>query len=113
MSIWDRRLADEAAMRLVAGAVGYALGARVDEITSETRGPSEIAFARQVTMYLCHVVFEWSLARVAETFARDRSTVAHACHAIEDRRDDDAFDDWVAALEQSVRAAQPARVARS
>jgi len=43
-------------------------------------------------MYLTHVVFEMSLARVADAFGRDRTTAAHACHLIEDGRDDPAFD---------------------
>lgn len=112
MSVFEMRAADEAAVRLSAGAASYATGAPVDDIIAHTRGSAEAAFARQVAMYLCHVVFEWSLARIAQAFARDRSTVAHACHSIEDRRDDDAFDDWIAALEQSVRAGAPTRAVR-
>jgi chromosomal replication initiation ATPase DnaA len=112
MSVSETRAADEAAALLSAGAASYALGAPVDEIVGQSRGSAGAAFARQVAMYVCHVVFEWSLARVARAFGRDRSTVAHACHSIEDRRDDEAFDDWIAALEHSVRAAAPARGAR-
>ncbi len=112
MSVLERRAADDAAARLSAAAAGYALGAPVEEIVGEGRGSAAAAFARQVAMYLCHVALEWSLGRVAQAFGRDRSTVAHACHTIEDRRDDDAFDDWVAALEESVRVAAPARGAR-
>lgn len=112
MNVFETRAADEAAARLSAGAASFALGAPVDDIIAHTRGSAETAFARQVAMYLCHVVFEWSLARVAQAFARDRSTVAHACHTIEDRRDDDAFDDWIAALEQSVRAGATTRAAQ-
>lgn len=100
---------EAASVRLAAGAAGYALGQPVDAIIGSTRGSAEAAFARHVAMYLCHVGFEWSLARIAQAFGRDRSTVAHACHGIEDRRDDEAFDDWIAALEQSVRVAAPAR----
>jgi chromosomal replication initiation ATPase DnaA len=109
MGLSERRAADDAAVGLSAGAAGYALGAPVEDIVGEGRGSADVAFARQVAMYLCHVVFEWSLARVAQAFGRDRSTVAHTCHTIEDRRDDDAFDDWIGALEQSVRTAAPAR----
>ncbi|HRO04806.1 MAG TPA: helix-turn-helix domain-containing protein [Terricaulis sp.] len=112
MSFWETRAADDAAARLSAGAAAYAVGAPLEEIVSRTRGSAEAAFARQVAMYLCHVVFEWSLARVAQAFARDRSTVAHACHSIEDRRDDEAFDDWMAALEESVRTGAATRAAR-
>lgn len=112
MGVSERRAADEAAALLSAGAAGYALGATLDDIVSPARGSADAAFARQVAMYLCHVAFAWSLARVASAFGRDRSTVAHACHQIEDRRDDEVFDAWIAALEQSVRAAAPARGVR-
>ncbi len=109
MGVALKREEEAAAVRLAAGAAGYALGRPVEEIVAATRGSAETAFARQVAMYLCHVGFEWSLARVAQAFGRDRSTVAHACHSIEDRRDDESFDDWIEALEQSVRAAAPMR----
>ena len=81
-----------------------------------TRGSAEVAFARQVAMYLCHVAFELSLGRVAAAFARDRSTVAHACHLIEDRREDKAFEHWIDALEVALRGApvsEPRRTAMS
>lgn len=105
MGVPSARRNDEAAVRLAAGAASYALGVGVDDIAGERRGSAEAAFARQVSMYLCHVAFEMSLARVAAAFGRDRSTVAHACHAIEDRREDEAFDDWIAALETMLRKA--------
>lgn len=111
MSVLVARRKDEAAALLAAGAAGYALGVEVDDITREARGSAETAFARQVSMYLCHVAFELSLGRVAAAFGRDRSTVAHACHAIEDRRDDDRFDDWIGALEAMLRKAPPPGVA--
>ena len=102
MSVKSRER-DRACMLLAAGAAGYALQVDRDVIIGQTRGTSEVAFARQVAMYLTHVAFELSLARVAVAFERDRSTVAHACHAVEDRRDEDAFDDWIAALEATLR----------
>ncbi|WP_395645344.1 helix-turn-helix domain-containing protein [Terricaulis sp.] len=103
----ETRADDEAAARLAAGVASYALGAPLDAILRIERGSSEVAFARQVAMYLCHVAFEFSLARVAVAFARDRSTVAHACHVIEDKREDEAFDDWIAALEAMLCDAPP------
>lgn len=103
MSVSEMRKADQAAALLSAGVAGYALGVKVDDVVSVGRGSAHAALARQVAIYLCHVVFEWSLARVAIAFGRDRSTVAHACHVIEDRREDDSFDDWIATLEESVR----------
>src|SRR5690242_4444299 len=106
------RTENGAAARLAAGVASYALGVAQDEILDQTRGSAEAAFARQVAMYLCHVAFELSLSRVAVAFQRDRSTVAHACHMIEDRRDNDTFDAWIDALEAMLRdAPAPARAA--
>src|SRR5262249_32208583 len=101
------RLGDEACARLAAGVAGYALGGAEDDILDCARGAAEVAFARQVAMYLCHTAFERSLTRVAVAFDRDRSTVAHACHAIEDQRDERQFDLWIGALEAMLREAPP------
>ena len=49
------------------------------ELWSGTRGRPNVAFARQVGMYLAHVTCGLSLTEVGEVFARDRTTVAHAC----------------------------------
>lgn len=96
---------DSAAARLAASVASYGLGVPLEHITEKGRGSAEAAFARQVAMYLCHVAFEFSLARVALAFGRDRSTVAHACHVIEDRRDEPGFDTWIASLEAMLRDA--------
>jgi chromosomal replication initiation ATPase DnaA len=96
---------ENAAARLAASVAGYALGVAVEEIVDRGRGSAGAAFARQVAMYLCHVAFEFSLARVASAFGRDRSTVAHACHVIEDRRDATDFDAWINTLEDMLRGA--------
>jgi len=73
MTMSESRLEDAAAARLAAGVASYALGVPQDEIMRGKRGCAEAAFARQVAMYLCHVGFEFSLARVAAAFGRDRS----------------------------------------
>jgi chromosomal replication initiation ATPase DnaA len=105
MGVFGARNHDVASARLAASVAGYALDVRVIDILETPRGTAGVAFARQVAMYLCYVGFELSLARVAAAFGRDRSTVAHACHAIEDRRDDDQFDLWIAGLEAMLRDA--------
>ena len=99
MGLSAKRSDDESAARLAAGVASYALGIRQDEILSEARGAVATAFARQVAMYLCHAGFELSLARVAVAFGRDRSTVSHACHLVEDRREEPLFDLWIGSLE--------------
>jgi len=105
MGVSQARADDEAAARLSADVASYALNVSAAEVLSGNRGSASIAFARQVAIYLCHVGFEFSLARVAAAFGRDRSTVAHACHAIEDRRDDAQFDLWIGGLEAMLQEA--------
>jgi chromosomal replication initiation ATPase DnaA len=105
MGVSKARADDEAAARLSADVASYALNVPAAEVLSVNRGSADVAFARQVAIYLCHVGFEFSLARVAVAFGRDRSTIAHACHAIEDRRDDDQFDLWIGGLEAMLQGA--------
>jgi len=53
-----------------------------------------------------------SQKRVAAAMGRARSTVAHAMRVVEGRRHDDpAFDAWVAALDEALRAAPQAPTA--
>ena len=54
-------------------------------------------------MYLSHVACGQSLTDVGRIFARDRTTVAHACARIEDLRDDRRFDRVLDLLEAIVR----------
>lgn len=67
-----------------------------------TRGEAAVAQARQVAMYLAHVGSGLSLTGVGRLFERDRTTVAHACRMIEERRDDPAFDRAMDLLESVV-----------
>jgi len=59
---------------------------------------------RQIAMYVCHVALSIPMSDIGEAFGRDRTTVGHACHVVEDRRDDLAFDEFVAAVERIVTA---------
>jgi hypothetical protein len=61
-----------------------------------------LCHVRQIAMYVCHVALQIPLNEIGLAFGRDRTTVGHACHVIEDRRDDPAFDDFVAAVERMV-----------
>jgi len=74
------------------------------EMRTRGRGARRIAFARQVSMYLAHVAGGLPQAEVGRLFARDRTTVAHACMVVEDRRDDPAFDQTMAILEFAMTA---------
>jgi len=85
----------------VTGRVAGEFGLDPAALLAPTRGAPEIAFARQVAMYLAHVGFALNFAAVGRMFARDRTTVAHACRVIEDCRDDRRFDHRLAALERA------------
>jgi chromosomal replication initiation ATPase DnaA len=74
----------------------------VEDLRGRTRGPARTAFARQVAMYLAHVGCGVSLTEVGVLFERDRTTVAHACGLVEDRRDDPDFDYRLDHLERAV-----------
>lgn len=61
-------------------------------LCASTRDGPEIAFARQVAMYLTHTFFGVSFTRTGATFGRERTTVAYACRVIEEAREDKAID---------------------
>jgi chromosomal replication initiation ATPase DnaA len=69
------------------------------DLLRATRGRAGVALARQIAMYLAHVVGGQSLTDIGAHFRRDRTTVAHACRMIEARRDDPSFDRVVELLE--------------
>lgn len=48
--------------------------------------------ARQVAMYICHVMLGMPQSTVGRLMSRERSSVGHACKVIEDLRDDPAVD---------------------
>jgi chromosomal replication initiation ATPase DnaA len=77
----------------------------VSELRSPTRRSASVAQARQVAMYLTHVIYGVSLASVGHHFGRDRTTAAHACRQIEDRRDDAGFDRLLDEISDSLRDA--------
>lgn len=90
------------ARRVVERAVAIAFAVPLRELRAATRRKARIAFARQVAMYLVHIAYGLILTQVGILFGRDRTTVAHACIIIEDRRDDQAFDIMLDKLEAAV-----------
>ena len=74
------------------------------EFDLPSRGKAPCALARQVAMYLAHVCLGLTMSEVGRTFGRDRTTVAHACGVVEDRRDDPIFDRALELLEWAVMA---------
>ncbi len=70
-----------------------------DRVTLKERRRS-VSHFRQIAMYVCHVTLQLSLSEIGAAFGRDRTTVAYSCRVIEDRRDDRAFDEFVASVER-------------
>lgn len=75
------------------------------ELRANSRASASVARVRQIGMYVCHVVLGLTMLEVANGFVRDRSTVVHACHLIEDMRDDREFDAIVSTIERIAQAA--------
>jgi Bacterial dnaA protein helix-turn-helix len=73
-------------------AVAHVFAVELSDLEAATRGKKEVAFARQVAMYLAHITCGLTLTETGQLFMRDRTTVAHACSLVEDRRDDASFD---------------------
>jgi Bacterial dnaA protein helix-turn-helix len=83
-------------------AVTRVFGVDHQSIEHGSRGIARVALARQVAMYLAHVGCGLSMTASGQLFGRDRTTVAHACLIIEDRRDDPMFDRALDLLEWAV-----------
>jgi len=95
---------DRLAAAFVTHTVALATGISPAEIAGQGRS-GKAARARQIAIYLAHVNFNWPLLRVAFAFNRDRTTCGHACHRIEDMREDAAFDARMSVLEACVKQA--------
>ena len=77
-------------------------------LRAPTRCFARVALARQVAMYLCHVLLGMTLSEVGRHFGRDRTTVSHACRVVEDRRDDPGFDTMLDRIEYAIGCAAKA-----
>lgn len=73
-----------------------------------SRCGADVAAARQLAMYLMHVVLQQNYQDIGRFFGRDRTTVAHACAHIEDLRESAGFDAEVAELEAALAEAADA-----
>jgi chromosomal replication initiation ATPase DnaA len=99
-----REIQRAAQVALTQETIAGAFKISVIEMRARTRRTARVALARQIAMYLMHVAFGLSLSAVGHYFGRDRTTAAHACRQIEDRRDDPDFDCLIDRLEFAVRS---------
>ena len=73
------------------------------DMTSKQRSRANVAHARQIAMYLAHVVGQLTLGEISIAFERDRTTVGYAVHLVEDRRDGPFFDNQLEQMEYEMR----------
>jgi chromosomal replication initiation ATPase DnaA len=99
-----RRDPDPADHASLAAVVARAFHLPAADLSAPTRR-ADVALARQVAIYVAHVGLAETLTAAGRRFGRDRSTAAHACRRVEDRRDDPCFDGLVARIEAAVAAA--------
>jgi len=90
----------------LAAIVAAAFGLRAEHLTGESRGSATIAFARQVAMYLAHTRLGLPYLAAGASFGRDRTTAAHACRKVEERREDPRVDSILDCLERAVDLCQ-------
>ncbi|MEM0905936.1 MAG: helix-turn-helix domain-containing protein [Pseudomonadota bacterium] len=98
----DQNVDRRTVRRMIEVTVAAAFDLPVDELAAKTRRTAPVAFARQVSMYCAHVTFGWSLTEAGAVFSRDRTTAAHACRVVEDRRDDDRVDAVISNVEDAL-----------
>lgn len=90
---------------LVQMAVAEVMGVRLTDVCSVSRGDARAAFARQLAMYLCHLVYAMRPTHIAIVFGRDRSTASYALRRIEEAREHPEVDRWITWLECTLRRA--------
>lgn len=98
----DKTQSIEILRPIIDRAVSQVFAIQLVELSRQTRGVAKVALARQVAMYLAHVSIGLNFTQIGVLFERDRTTVAHACSVIEDRRDDPLFDTVLELLECAV-----------
>ncbi len=82
--------------------VESAFGVAHSALHAPGRGEAQVAFARQVAIYLSRVRLGLSYSAAGRFFGRDRTTAAHACRVIEERREESSLDLLLDCLERAI-----------
>ena len=111
----DRREGpDERSLELCEGMIDISaalFGVSGKELRRTGRSTLGVSRVRHIAMYVAHVVLRLPMTEIGRCFGRDRTTVVHACHLIEDLRDDEDFDRIVSMVERVALVAFHHRVA--
>lgn len=99
-----RRMSDRSICRIVRQMVSELLLLLGDRVMVRRDRRRLACHVRQISMYVCHVALRMPQQDIGVAFGRDRTTVSHACHVVEDRRDDRVYDEFVSAAERIVVA---------
>jgi len=94
---------DRMTVAFVASLVAMVMDVPEREILARHRTSAPAVRARQIAIYLVHLVLGWPLRRAAAAFGRDRTTGGHAVQMIEDLRDDATFDARLSNMEACLR----------
>jgi chromosomal replication initiator protein len=96
----DQETQEELTMEEIQKVVADHFDLRMADMTSNRR-PQNIAFPRQVAMFLCREMTRHSLPSIGTAFARNHATVLHAHRLVQDRlKGDPAFRQTVMVLQQ-------------
>lgn len=106
-----KRVNAQLACRISKAVTATAFGVAKTPLSGLGPQNGEAVLARQVAMYLSHVCFSVAMTDIAKVFRRDRTSVTHACHVVEDRRDDPLFDGMLDRLEAAALSLRSAQVA--
>lgn len=94
---------------LVTQLVAEERGVSMTNLLRRSRGSGRAASARQLAIYLSHILLERPQDVIAELFSRDRTTIAHSCQTVEDRRDDPRLEAEIAKIEARLNHIRRAR----
>jgi chromosomal replication initiation ATPase DnaA len=91
---------------LLAQLVAHERRVALTHLLRRSRGSGHAASARQLAIYLAHVLLERPQDVVADLFQRKRTTVAHSVQAVEDLRDDPRIEAEIERIELQLEAAR-------
>jgi len=106
-----RRLGKDHDASVIIRAVARKRRVALRDLLGPARGDGQTAAARQLAMYLVHVLLGRSQEAVGRLFGRDASTVSHARRTIEDLRDAPPLETEIAGVEALLQPQEAANVA--
>ena len=103
-AIYPKERTQAITIELIQEIVASYYGLNVKELSAKKR-TRELAFPRQIAMYLCRKLTDYSLPQIGSEFGgRDHTTVLHACEKIDkDRQEDTKLDTSIKELMQRIQ----------